>query len=120
MKRSILFGCFFLVLIFSCKKNQLGGKSTIKGTVMHHEKVIPYARVFLKFKAKDFPGTDTAVYDSKYTTGADGHYEFKCYKGDYYLYGFGYDTGISENVSGGTPVHIRNKETVEMDVPVTE
>ena len=51
---------------------------------------------------------------------AEGHYEIKCYKGDYFLYGVGYDNSIQEIVTGGIAVHIRNNETVNVDVAVTE
>lgn len=109
-----------LFLLGACKKNQLGGKSTIKGLVMHHETVIPNAIVYIKFNAKEFPGKDVTKYDSYFKTGADGSYEFKTYKGDYYLYGVGYDNGISKAVTGGLPVHIRNNETVNADLAITE
>ncbi len=121
MKKIIVFSSLLLLtLCFGCKKNQLGGKSTIKGSVMHHSQIIPNATVFIKFKAKDFPGTDTGSYDDKVVADAEGHYEIKCYKGDYYLYGVGYDISIQEVVSGGLAVHIRNNETVSVDVAVTE
>jgi len=107
---------------FSCKKNQLGGKSTIKGKVVHHSKAIAYASVFIKFNAKEFPGSDTNIYDSKVRADADGNYSIKCYKGDYYLYGFGYDYALlfPYHVKGGTHVRIRNNEVSETTVAVTE
>jgi hypothetical protein len=108
------------VLFWSCKKNQPGGNSTIKGRVMHHERIIPNAIVYIKFNAKEFPGENSSDYDTSVHADAGGNYSFKCYKGDYYLYGFGYDSSIAKNVVGGLPVHIRNKETVETDVAVTE
>jgi hypothetical protein len=115
-----LSGLLILLCCYSCKKNQLGGKSTIEGSVMHHARLIPNAIVYIKFNAKDFPGADLSAYDDKVTADADGHYSIKCYKGDYYLYGVGYDDQIQDNVYGGLPVHIRNKEKVQVDVAVTE
>ena len=123
MKKLILFGslltCMFLV---SCKKNQLGGKSTVSGKVAHHSKAIAYASVFIKFNAKEFPGEDTTVYDDKVRADAEGNYSFKCYKGDYFLYGFGYDYAIAfpYHVKGGVHVHMRNNEKEVTDVAVTE
>jgi hypothetical protein len=109
------------LIFFSCKKNQLGGTSTIKGKVAHHSKPIPFARVFIKFKAKDFPGSDTTKYDDHVTADAGGNYEIKCYKGDYYLYGYGSDVAISPPlVTGGLHVHIRKGETSNTEVAVTE
>lgn len=121
MKKAIvLFLATTLFLFVSCKKNQLGGKSTVHGVVAHHDKPIPHARVFIKFNATEFPGADTAAYDAHVVAGHHGEYSFDCYKGDYYLYGYGFDTGINETVSGGLPVKVRHKEDREMKVAVTE
>ena len=41
-----------IALIFSfqsCKKNQLGGKSSLKGVVNHHGKAIANAIIYIKF-----------------------------------------------------------------------
>lgn len=124
MKKKIIF--ILLLFIFigfnSCKKNELGGKSIIKGTVKHHNKIIANATVFIKFNAKEYPGSDTMLYDSKVKADANGNYLVKCYKGDYYLLGFGYDLDVPPPyyVKGGVPVKIRNNETVEIDIAVTE
>lgn len=121
-KKVIFISLFFLALIFACKKNQLGGKSVIQGKVVHHSKKIANATIFIKFKTKEFPGADTNLYDTKVRADKDGNYSIKCYKGDYYLYGYGYDYTIDPPyiVLGGTPVHIRNNETTDIDVAVTE
>lgn len=111
----------FLLAIISCKKNQLGGTSVIKGKVVHHSKPIPNATVFIKFDAKDFPGSDTTKYDDKVRADANGEYSIKCYKGNYYLYGYGQDYAITPPlVVGGNPVKIRKGEEVNIDVAVTE
>jgi len=122
MQKLIALSALLLLLTGSCKKNQLDGKSSIKGTVAHHSKEIPYATVFIKFNAKEFPGTDTTAYDAKVRADANGKYNINCYKGDYYLYGFGYDYSIPPPyiVVGGTPAHIRNKENLNKDVAVSE
>lgn len=125
MNKKIIFLSTLLlfVLLFSCKKNQLGGKSTISGKVAHHNKAIPDATVFIKFNATEFPGPDTTLYDDKVKADSEGNYTFKCYKGKYYLYGVGLDYGLQGpdfGVTGGVPVTIRHKEKVEADVAVTE
>ena len=121
MKKLIFAGCLLsLVLLCACKKNQLGGTATIQGLVLHHAKPIPDATIFIKFNAKDFPGLDTTVYDAKVRSDANANYIIKCYQGDYYLYGIGYDDQLKGTVTGGIGVHIRNKETVTINVPVTE
>lgn len=121
-KISLLALCCILLLLSACKKNELGGKARIHGKVTHHSKKIPNARVFIKFNAKEFPGTDTSQYDAKVSADAEGQFSFNCYKGDYYLYGVGfdYDTPAPYIVDGGTPVRIRNKEELEIELAVTE
>ncbi len=111
------------LIFISCKKNQLGGNATIKGVVKHHSKIIANAIVYIKFNAKDFPGEDVSVYDDKVQANAQGEFEIKCYKGNYYLYGNGIDSQVLVNggkVIGGAPIKIRNKETVEITLAVTE
>lgn len=110
-----------IALIASCKKNELGGKSTIKGKVVHHSKAIPYATVFIKYDAEDFPGKDTNLYDAKVKADANGSYEIKCYKGKYYLFGRGNDYAVTPPlVVGGVPVKVRTNESVEAEIAVTE
>ncbi len=111
------------MLFLGCKKNQLGGKSTISGVIKHHEKTIANATVFIKFNAKDLPGTDTILFDTKVRADAEGNYVIKCYKGNYFLYAYGYDAQVTTNngrVTGGSGVNIRNNEKVTIDLGVTE
>ncbi len=109
-------------VITACKKNQLGGKSMVQGKVMHHSKLIANARVFIKFNAKEFPGSDTSKYDAKLSADASGSYSFSCYPGNYFVYGFGIDLGVPapHHVVAGIPVKVRQNETVKADIPVTE
>jgi len=120
MKKIIL----ALVLVGSflaCKKNQLGGKATINGVVSHHEKRISKAVVYVKFNAKEFPGTDSSKYDASIVTNEAGEFQMECYKGDYYLFGTGIDFRPGATyVNGGVPVHIRNKEKLDITVAVSE
>lgn len=122
MKNSIL----FIVLILSisaCKKNQLGGNSSIKGKVVHHSKAIANATVYIKFDSKESAGTDVSKYDTKVQADINGNYEIpSLYKGDYYLYAVGEDfaTPPPYIVNGGIPVNLRTKESVGIDIPVTE
>jgi len=107
----------------SCDKAGTGGQATINGHVKHHNTSVPGSMVYLKYGAVEFPGSDIDLYDeSTLSSSGDGHYEFKSLKkGDYYIYGVGYDSTISAAVVGGVPLKIKKKtEIVEMDVPVTE
>lgn len=118
----LAFGCL-LLCFFSCKKNQLGGKSKVSGIVKHHSKPIAYARIFIKFDAKDSPGTDTTLYDAKVSADAAGKFSISdFYKGDYFLYAVGKDYAIPSpyDVKGGIPVRLRTNETLEKTIAVTE
>jgi hypothetical protein len=114
--------CLALLLLCACKKNALGGDATISGTVVHHSKHIGGSKVYIKFNATEFPGSDVNAYDASTTAGSDGNYSFSVYKGDYYLYAVGEDRAVPPPyiVKGGTPVHIRSGEKVEATIAVTE
>ena len=121
----ILFsGCIVsLGLLAGCTKAGTGGKATINGHVKHHEVSIPGSMVYLKYGAVEFPGNDVNSYDeSTLASSGDGHYEFEeLKKGNYYIYGVGYDSTISAGVVGGIPIKVKNKtESIEINVPVTE
>jgi hypothetical protein len=122
MKKYLIFSLVFSLAFLSCKKNELGGKAEIKGQIKHHTKIIPNATVYIKFDAKEFPGSDVSVYNDKVTADALGNYTIKCYKGDYYLFAVGYDEDVPapHTVKGGVPISIRNKELVEAELAVTE
>lgn len=109
-------------LFSSCVKEGPGGKAVITGTVKHHAQPIPGAVVYIKYNATESPGSNTTYYDASVTADAQAHYEFVNLKrGDYFLFGIGYDSAIIATVAGGIPVHISKKnETVAADVPVTE
>jgi len=124
MKKIILLSALLTILSFSsCKKNETGGKSSVKGKVAHHEKAIAYAMVYIKFDSKESAGTDVTKYDSKVQADINGNYEFpSLYKGNYYLYAAGQDLAIAApyEVFGGVPVKLGRKESISIDIPVTE
>jgi len=121
MKSKIFLIIVLFSVLISCNKNELGGKSVITGKVIHHSKAIPYSTIFIKFNAKEFPGKDSTLYDDKVRCDADGIFSIKCFKGDYFLYARGMDNSITPpTVVGGIPVNIRNNETVNNDIAVTE
>lgn len=117
--------CAMLVLTLSlvtgCKKEGIGGDSTIAVHVKHHEALIPHSMVYIKYGAKEFPGATLTNYDDSLMTddAAHGHFE-ELVKGDYFLYGVGYDSSISEVVTGGIAVKLSKGSELEVDVPVTE
>jgi uncharacterized GH25 family protein len=107
---------------FGCKKNQLGGKSNIKGRVVHHDTPIPNARVYIKFNATEFPGTDISLYNTYIDADHNGNFLIEhIYHGKYYFYAVGYDPAISQTVTGGVALKVKMlKEITGFEVPVTE
>ncbi|MCX6296169.1 MAG: carboxypeptidase-like regulatory domain-containing protein [Bacteroidetes bacterium] len=117
----LYFVTLIAMTITSCKKEGTGGKSSVSGSVKHHSRLIPNAIVYIKYGATEFPGTDISKYDDHVTSDADAHYEFKdLRKGDYYLYGAGYDTYGLFNVTGGVGIKLKYNKSITIDVPVTE
>lgn len=111
--------------IISCKKNQLGGKSNIKGKVTHHDQAIPFARVYIKFNATEFPGEDVSVYNTYIDADHNGNFVIEhIYHGNYYFYGVGIDPTLpagANTVKGGTSLKVKMlKEHTGFVVPVTE
>lgn len=107
--------------IASCKKEGTGGKSSVSGNVKHHQELIPNAIVYIKYGATEFPGGDVSIYDDKVTSDTNAHFEFKeLQKGDYYLYGVGYDFTGSYSVTGGVGVTLKRNASSVVDIPVTE
>ncbi len=122
---------FFVVLIFcsgvltitSCgPEGGIGGDSSIVFTAKHHDDLIPFCKVFIKYDTQSFPGVDTTAYDDMITTDNSAAGSFTdLKKGNYYLYGVGYDSAIAEPMYGGIPVSIKKSgEVVTTSVPVTE
>ncbi|MEY3443895.1 MAG: hypothetical protein RLZZ519_2176 [Bacteroidota bacterium] len=110
-----------LAFVSGCKKEGIGGNAEVAFTVEHHEDMIPYATVYIKYGAKEFPGATTSVYDDSVLTDATSHGHFhELVKGDYYLYGVGYDSAVSEIVKGGIGLSLDAKDALETTVPVTE
>ncbi len=117
-------GFIFLVLLLlsNCKKNQIGGKATLKGVVLHHSKPIPYAYIYIKYNATEFPGTDIKLYDTYVEADGSGNYSISFYKGSYYIYakGLDYDIAAPHIVKGGLSVTLRDKEVSVKDIAITE
>ena len=113
---------FVLSLTIGCKKNQVGGKATLKGVVAHHGKAIPNAVVYIKYNTSEFPSSDGTTYNTSVTADDQGNYSIDFYKGTYYVYAVGLDMDIHYpyKVSGGMSISIRNREHLNKDIAVTE
>jgi hypothetical protein len=112
----------FMALIFaSCTKEGFDGDSTITGKVAHHGERISEASVFIKFGGKELPGTLTSDFDASVVADTSGTYTFSnLKKGDYYLYGVGFDSTINESVRGGIAVTLEKDQVLTQEVAVTE
>jgi hypothetical protein len=115
------FAILLALTVSSCHKEGLGGNGSISGTVYHHSDPIPNCVVYLKFNTQDFPGESPSLYDASVTADNKGAYTFpKVYKGEYYIYGVGFDAQIGQIVRGGVPVKAKRNKLTTQDVPVTE
>lgn len=98
-----------------------GGESAIIFTAKHHAKAIPYTTAYIKYGARTSPGANVASYDETVTSDALGTGRFEgLMKGDYYIYGVGYDSAIGAPVTGGVPVSLRKGEEKEVTLAITE
>ncbi|MFK7808293.1 MAG: hypothetical protein AB8F74_10875 [Saprospiraceae bacterium] len=93
------------------------------GQAMHHDEPIPNTTIYIKYGVMEFPGIDPLLYDDQVTaTGPDATFEFNGLgKGNYYLFGVGFDEACPCDVIGGIPVVLHSDEaTFETIVPITE
>ena len=121
INRTILVLLPIILITSAYKKEGIGGKSSVSGTVYHHTKPIPYTTVYIKYGATEFPGTDVTIYDDHTTADINANYAFHNLRmGNYYLYGVGYDNAIFLPVTGGVGVKLKYDKSVSLDVPVTE
>jgi hypothetical protein len=113
------------IALNSCCKGGSGGNATLICSVTHHSKGIPGSTVYIKYNAKDFPGTSPSSYDAHYTAAPNSNTVtipgLNC--GDYFLYGAGFDSSIMQPVSGGLHYQIKYSERKKQEsvtVAVTE
>lgn len=94
----------------------------LSGTVLHHDRPIAFARVYLKQNTSAFPGRNPGLYDINAEADGDANFHFhNLAPASYYLYGEGWDAGINDSVYGGIPITITGtSQTQRSNVPVTE
>lgn len=94
----------------------------LSGTVLHHDRPIAFARVYLKKNTSAFPGVNPGLYDFSIEADSDAMFRFhNLAPASYYLYGEGWDAGINDSVYGGVPTTITGtSQTQRSNVPVTE
>jgi hypothetical protein len=101
-----------------------GGKARLLVTPQHHGVNIDSCMVYIRYKSSDAPG-DGRYDDSARCAPVNGKpvatfSELR--KGNYYLYGRGWDPQISETVEGGIPYTIpdETEASYPLTLPVTE
>ena len=127
MRMAVLLA-LLLVLQYSCKKKKEYVPATVAVYVKHHGALIPAAKVYVKYDAKEFPGTEASNYNDSAVCGVEGHgighTHFKdLAAGDYYFYSTGYDSTIMDEVIGGIGLTVgesEEKQELTLDIPVTE
>lgn len=130
-----MIGCFlaifFILSMFSCKRKEKeiddgnvggkGGKATLKITTKHHGKDIDSCTVYIKYNELNTPSSyddsAKAIFDSN---GKPVVTFAGLKKGNYYLFGRGWDTTISNVVIGGLPFSIEDEISQDINLPVTE
>lgn len=116
-----------LLSVNGCKKKPsagLGGNANLKISARHHAFNIDSCTIYIKFNSSEAPD-NLSDYDLSQQvamdTGGNSYTIFKgLKKGDYYIFAYGWDPAISENVKGGIPYTIADETDIDIIVPVTE
>lgn len=116
-----------LLLVFGCRKKNnagLGGDNTLLIKVRHHTVVLDSITVYVKFNNEDAP-TSIDEYDINAKVEIKNGDTLATFeglkKGDYYLYGKGWDPDFNTVVEGGLPIEISTESgTSEYNLQVTE
>ena len=103
-----------------------GGSATLRITPVHHSTTIDSAVVYIKYNASDIPTT----YDDSVKCVMIGGKPVALFsglrKGNYYIFGRGYDLGVPMdpagwfNVKGGMSYEIKEEVSLDIIVPVSE
>ncbi|MBL7682907.1 MAG: hypothetical protein JNK00_06065 [Flavipsychrobacter sp.] len=120
----------FFIILLSCGRKEpeptntdiagKGGSATLKITPKHHSKNIDSCTIYIKYNAQDIPNSYDDSIKAVKENGKPVATFSQLKKGKYYLYGYGWDTTISNNVKGGIPYTITEEKVHEISLPVTE
>lgn len=96
-----------------------GGNAILNVTAQHHNKNIDSCKIYIRYNA-----TSAGAYDDSancVTVNGIPVAKFSgLKKGDYYLYGDGWDPSIEEEVKGGAPITVTEEKEQNIYVAVTE
>lgn len=128
MKNVLIIAALFTLTAFSCHKSDdtpiggKGGNATLNVYPAHHSKSknLINMMIYIKYNTKDAP----AIYDDSAHCVDNNGAPFATFtglkKGDYYLYGYGYDTSVHQNVKGGSPYTISSESVQSVPLAVSE
>jgi hypothetical protein len=119
------------LLFFACKKGDdetpvggPGGNATLKITPWHHDKMIDSCMIYIKYNAVN-PPADSVYDDSARCVLVNGE-PIATFaglkKGNYYLFGYGWDPQLSppQAVRGGIAWPVTEETLQYVKVPVSE
>ena len=117
--------------VFSCTKKKAdtatagkGGNASITLYPQHHgvAKNLRDMKLYIKYNAVSPPSN--GVYDDSVSCTRSDTFSVGTFTGlkdgPYYLFGYGYDTSIFENVRGGFPDTILQQSSQTRDIAVSE
>jgi hypothetical protein len=99
-----------------------GGSATLSIIAQHHTvtKNITTCKMYIKYNAQDVP----AYYDDSIQCNVSDSEAVGIFSGlktgNYYIYGFGYDSSVKQNVKGGMPYTISAETNQTVNLAVTE
>lgn len=115
-----------LLAVTSCKKDEKpvggkGGNATLNITTKHHSIFVPDTKIYIKYNTLEKPA---GSFDDSVTTTWTNDKPLGSFsglkKGDYYIYGTGYDTAVAREVVGGQGYTIENENAQEITLYITE
>lgn len=128
MKGIALLSVSAMLLFTACERDEKdpvpvggkGGNATLKVTPQHHGDNIDSCTIYLKYNAQDKPSAYDEEVKCVMENGKPVAIFTNLHKGNYYVFGRGWDPGIEQEVEGGIPYTITEEATKEITVPVTE
>ncbi|MCI5057119.1 MAG: hypothetical protein MRY83_13485 [Flavobacteriales bacterium] len=92
-------------LIYSCKKEGVGGESSISGNIRSSFEGIGSSTVYLKYGEDTYTALSISEYDDIKGVAAGESFVFSnLNRGDYYVFAVAYDTICGCELIGGTGV----------------
>lgn len=97
-----------------------GGNATLRVTPRHHGLAIDSCTIYIKYNSSELSATfDDSVQCVQIDGKPVGTFS-GLKKGNYYIYGKGWDPYIIQSVAGGIPYTITEEQAWDIAVPVTE